>query len=542
MPRSTRSTILFVDDELENLNLFNNLLKRHHRVVTCQKGDEALRLLEKERVAVMVCDQRMPDLNGIEVLTRAREISPDTVRILVTAYPDIDVTIEAINQGRVRRYLEKPWEPSELRALIAQSVEHYELTRHNQELVSALRERNQILEEQSATLTQRNAELKRLDNVKTELLTNVSHELRTPLVSIRGYTDLMRMGRMGDITAQQQRALDVIGVNVKRLVGLIEDLLDLSRLDHGNETLEQVPLDLAAVLDELTEALRARAEEAEVNLALHSGHQPLVVTGDRQRLEQAFANLLDNALKFNHPGGEVTVRTRSTTTGHIVIEVSDTGDGIPEPHLAHIFERFHQVDSSSTRRHGGTGIGLSLARQILHDHGGDIEVSSTEGSGSVFTVSLPASSKELPPVATNNTQDRQLPPAADPMPNKTSRNKVLVVDDDRDLLEYTAALLAFEKIGCYTALDAETALHLARTAEDIGLILLDIAMPITDGLSLCRTFKNSPETSAIPIYMVSARVGAKTVRQSLQSGADGYLVKPFETEEFLSIVRRAIGS
>jgi len=539
MPRSNRPAILFVDDEQENLNLFSNLLKRHHRVVTCRRGAEALQLLEKDRIAVMVSDQRMPDLSGIEVLTRAREISPETVRILVTAYPNLDVTIEAINQGRVRRYLEKPWEPNELRALIAQSVEHYELTRHNRKLVDALRERNMTLEEQSAKLTRRNAELKRLDNVKTELITNVSHELRTPLVSIRGYADLMRMGRMGDVTEQQQRALEVIGVNVKRLVGVIEDLLDLSRLERGTVSLKHAPLDVNEVLEQLAEALRARAEEAEVHLVLQTTDQPLVVNGDRRRLEQAFANLLDNALKFNHPGGEVSVEARREPSGTMAVEVRDTGDGIPEPHLAHIFERFHQVDSSSTRRYGGTGIGLSLARQILRDHGGDIEVSSTEGTGSVFTVSLPSSQLKLPSVAAP-MESGPLPRAATPVPKTTGRNKVLVVDDDRDLLEYTTELLTSESIGSYTALDAEQALHLARTTEDIGLILLDIAMPITDGMTLCRTFKNTPETRSIPIYMVSARVGAKTVRQSLQAGADGYLVKPFETEELLSIVRRVL--
>lgn len=670
MPKtSTRSTLLFVDDAQENLNLFTNLFKRDHRVVTCLDGEEALRVLENEPVAVLVCDQRMPGLSGTEILYRAREISPDTVRILVTAYPDIDVAVEAINQGRVRRYLTKPWEPSELRALIEQSVEHHELARRNRELVDALRERNRSLEIQGVELAKRNTELKRLDNVKTELLTNVSHELRTPLVSIRGYTDLMQSGRMGEVTDRQQRALKVIDASVKRLVGLIEDLLDLSRLERGDASPEPETLDLSVVLEELTDAQQPRAIEADVRLWLHLEKRPLVVDGDRRRLEQVFGNLLDNALKFNHAGGEVSLRARSIDDSAVQVEVRDTGDGIPEPHLARIFDRFHQVDASSTRRHGGAGIGLSIAQQIVRDHGGEITVTSAEDAGSTFTVTLPQSTRERPPLAARivdhgihtlvelvlegpkelelislhltsagltvrraSTADQGMEVAAEDQPDAlvldlrdgdvpgrgllaslaahprtrdlpmvviaqeaavdlgepdlapdpaerlfegpldpkwitqevTRRldksrgdrdhatppraapdnlaRKVLVVDDDRDLLEYTAELLAFEDIGSYTALSAEDALRLSRTAEDIGLILLDIAMPVTDGFALCRAFRAAPETSSIPIYMVSARVGARTVRQSLQAGADGYLVKPFETEEFLNLVRRVLQS
>lgn len=663
--RSTRPTVLFVDDEQANLNLFKNLLKRDFRVETCKEGEAALALLSQQTVAVLVCDQRMPGLSGTEILSRAREISPATVRVLVTAYPDIDVAIEAINQGRVRRYLEKPWEPSELRAIIEQCAEIFELNRRNRELVEALRQRNQTLEEQSAELARKNTELQRLDRVKTDLLTNVSHELRTPLVSIRGYADLMRSGRMGDVTEPQLRALRVIQRSVKRLVGLIEDLLDLARLERGEGQLVRDPLDLGPVLAELTEALRARADEAGIALHLELEDSPLVVDGERRRLEQVFTNLLDNALKFNPPGGEVSVRAGPTVEGGVRVVVRDTGVGIPEAHLEHIFTRFYQVDASSTRQYGGTGIGLSLVQRITRDHGGTVEVASVEGEGSTFTVTLPPSAQDAPAVAarlvadgthrllelitdeasvlelsalhltsaglvvrrattleqalaeidsapldvllieaplepgersvawqglrgrhtgrrplaviTRRPTSEPLDPDRTPAPGErhfggpvdlervvaeltrslarssgegpspqpftpppTTERRVLIVDDDRELLDYTAELLACEDIGSYTTIGADEALRLVRSKEDIGLILLDVAMPITDGFTLCRELRSTPGGRNVPIYMVSARADPDTVRRSLSAGADGYLIKPFAMEEFLSLVRRVL--
>ncbi|MFH2008755.1 MAG: response regulator [bacterium] len=538
-----RSTLLLVDDEQENLNLFYNLFKRTYRVLLTNDGEEALHHLRQEPVAVLLCDQRMPGLVGTDVLAQARELSPDTVRVLVTAYPELDEAIKAINQGQIRRYVTKPWEPDELRALVAQEVDHYELIRQNRALVAELRTHNTELASVNAELADANRELQRLDNVRTDLLTNVSHELRTPLVSVRGYADLMLSGRMGSINDQQSRALQVIGTNVSKLVSLIEDLLDLSRMDQGAWLVTPEQLDLALVLEETVDELATRAHTAQVELRCELEQRPLIVRGDRRRLEQVFSNLLDNAIKFNHAGGQVITRARATRGRTVVVEISDTGEGMAPEHHNRIFERFYQVDASSTRRHSGTGIGLSMARELVRGHGGNIRVSSTPGQGTTFTVELPAATLKPSERLRRRTPPRAVPATPRTAPRRATGPdlKVLVVDDDRELLEYASELLAIEGIPVYTAQSGEQALALVDQVDDIGLILLDIAMPSMDGFEICRALRARPATAQTPIHVVSAHVGQTVERQCFEAGANGHLSKPFRSEEFVSLVRRVLG-
>ncbi len=232
------------------------------------------------------------------------------------------------------------------------------------------------------------AELRTLDERKTNLLSNVSHELRTPLVAIRGYAELISEGLSGSVTPRQQEQLGVVIRNIDRLLELIDHLLAFARLESGALQLRCRPLDLRAVVQDAIATVTPKAQRAQVLLTVQTDADPVMVNGDADRLQQLLANLLDNGIKFTPPGGSVSVDLHADGVA-ARLTVRDTGPGIPAAAQERIFDRFFQADAGITRRHSGTGIGLALVREIAHRHNGTVAVRSTEGEGAQFTVLLP---------------------------------------------------------------------------------------------------------------------------------------------------------
>lgn len=237
-------------------------------------------------------------------------------------------------------------------------------------------------------LHEANEELKTLDELKTNLLSNVSHELRTPLVAVMGYTDMILNGKVGPVNELQAEYLGISLRNIEKLVTLIENLLDFSRLHRGAEEMVFDTFDLTHCALGSMQIVQPLADGKQITLALDAPEAPVLVEGDKGKLGQVFTNLLSNAVKFNNPGGTVTVEIRPGD-GAVDVRVRDTGIGIPEEALDKVFTRFYQYDASSTRKYGGTGIGLAIAQDIMRLHGSRIYVASEEGKGSVFSFNLP---------------------------------------------------------------------------------------------------------------------------------------------------------
>ena len=276
----------------------------------------------------------------------------------------------------------------------AYTPEHVELMEHMAEDLALAVIRSRLfrdLQARQAELEAAYEDLQSLDSMKSDLLANVSHELRTPLVSIRGYVEMMLGGKLGPVSERQEKGLRVSLRNAGRLLGLIENLLDYSKLKDGKVKIEQEPVDLRQVLEECLDAVLPRADEHGLTIERDLyADGPLTVTGDRARLGQVFDNLLTNAIKFNRKDGVVRVEAGFGRSGWIRAAISDTGVGIADVDQHRIFDRFFQVDSSSTRRAGGTGIGLPIVREIVELHGGEVKVRSKAGQGSTFVVVLPA--------------------------------------------------------------------------------------------------------------------------------------------------------
>jgi signal transduction histidine kinase len=276
--------------------------------------------------------------------------------------------------------------------------------------IAELRSGRQALQESHATLEavrgdlglrveqlgRLNHELKKLDEMKSNLLANVSHELQTPLVSIRGYTEMILKGRLGAITEEQRKGLGLSLKNIDRLISMIDNLLTFSRMEREASDIKLSTFPLESVVDESLEILQEKIRAKKLTVGQSLEEPDAAIRADRDKILQVFINLLSNAAKFNRDGGTIEVASRRGERGYLAVQIRDTGTGIPEESLDRIFERFYQEDATGSGPRPGSGIGLAIVRNILRLHGCTIRVESTVGVGSKFSFSLPLAHAEAP--------------------------------------------------------------------------------------------------------------------------------------------------
>jgi signal transduction histidine kinase/DNA-binding response OmpR family regulator len=396
-------------------------------------------------------------------------------------------------------------------------------------MTERLKENVEQLEESNKKLAMVNEELKELDRMKSDLLANVSHELRTPLTAIKGYTDYIRDGKLGPITEKQEKGLFVVERNLERLSKSINALLDFSRMDVGRVALNIQPFGLVQLVEQIYSTLRSELEKK--GLAFSSQIDPGLphLIADREKISQVLENLIINALKFTPEGGKIVVtasRASAGTRPGAEIGVRDTGIGIPRDQLGKIFNRFHQVDGSTTRRFGGVGLGLAIVKSILDAHGSEIRVESEEGRGTAFRFVIPVLDKAEPPARVEDGAAQ--PPAED-------QGSVLVVDDDPEFVRVLGGYLREEGFAVVTAGTAAEGARLAARRPNV--ILLDLMLPDRSGLDLLRSLKEDPATRDVPVLVVSV---SNDSPRALSLGAAECLMKPVDRSGIVSRVRKLL--
>ena len=370
------------------------------------------------------------------------------------------------------------------------------------------------------------------NRVKDEFLATLSHELRTPLNAILGWTTMLRDGNVQP--KHVMRALDTIHRNATAQVQIVNDLLDISRIVRGNVQLSPRLISLGPLLTLAVESITPAAEAKGVSITTSLASVPAFVWADHDRLQQVFWNLLSNAVKFTPRGGRVEVRMQASGS-EVRIDVADTGSGINRAFLPHVFERFRQADGSSTRTHGGLGLGLSIGRHLVELHGGRMTADSAgEGQGSTFSVYLPIRAAE-----------HRL--AASVVPDRRPRSRaldldgahVLIVDDEADARELLRVMLASTGARISEAQTAAEALRI-YSEDRPDIILADVAMPGRDGYALMRAIRDlaGGEGGSVRGIAVSAYARREDRQRALKAGFNDHVAKPVQLDDLYDAIQR----
>ena len=411
--------------------------------------------------------------------------------------------------------------------------------------------------------------LAELDRAKTAFFSNVSHEFRTPLTLMLGPLEDLLAAADVRMTAEDRERLAVVHRNSLRLLKLVNSLLDFSRIEAGRVEAVFQPTDIAGLTSELASAFRSAMDRAGLQFEVQCDPVSEPIYLDRDMWEKIVLNLLSNAFKFTFKG-KVSVRLKALADS-VQLQISDTGIGVPEEEVARLFQRFHRVEGARGRTQEGTGIGLALVHELVKIHHGNISVTSEEGSGSTFTVTLPKGKGHLPEdriwaartmASSAIRADSYVEEAVRWLPEESLENLVphsdrvgslsfdsmvpeawerisageliVIADDNADMRDYLRRLLR-ERYRVHAVSNGEDAVKAARELK-ADLILTDVMMPGLDGFGVLRALRSNPETQSKPVILLSARAGEESRVEGLQAGADDYLVKPFASRELLARV------
>jgi signal transduction histidine kinase len=524
---SDPARLLVVDDE-ESLRITTAaILEQEGYVVdTAASGDEAIALMTADDYDLVLTDLHMEGGDGLTVLNRIRRHAPLTISVVLTGFASVESAIAALQEGAYD-YLVKPCDIESMKHTIRRGVEHRRLMLAEQKARSDLQQLNldleQRIEQRTAELKQLNAELAEANRAKDVFLATLSHELRTPLTPVVGWIKLLRSGTLDEKSVSQ--ALDAIERNAWLQSRLIDDLLDTSRIATGKLHFEPKPTDLNVAVKAAVDTVRTSAAARNIELTMSLWPSSLMVMGEPVRLQQIAWNLVSNAIKFTDPGGKVSVLTQMDGT-QAQLSVVDTGIGIAPEFLPHVFDRFRQADGSTSRRHGGLGLGLAIADALAKMHSGRLEAKSAGVSqGSTFTLRL-----ELAPVGHV---------AVEAVPTKVHSFEgldVLIVEDSPDTLLLLGTIFRREGAKVTTAASATEALERAVDRRP-HLIISDIGMPDVDGYQLLEQLRILPGFKDVPAIAISGYASEEDKQRALAAGYIALVPKPVDVDLLFSLIQ-----
>lgn len=518
------------------------------------QGESAVSSVVAARAAgrpysVAFVDVRMPPgIDGVETARRIREADPEVQLVLCTAYSDysLDEIARRLPESDGLLILKKPFDPVEVQQLARSLSRKWLLAAEHRALRAELEAR---VASRTGELVQAKSDLElalraaeAASRAKSEFLANMSHEIRTPLNAVLGMAELLQATPM---TPAQREFTDTIRTSSDALLGIINEILDFSRLEHGQMELEQAPFDLRRTMREAVEI--AAPPQTRHGLALRqdvSSELPELVSGDALRVRQILVNLVSNAVKFTERG-EVVVAASPSRSGGVRLSVRDTGIGIPRERQDRLFQAFSQVDASTTRRYGGTGLGLAITHRLVGLLGGSIRLSSDVGVGSEFVVELPlppASSVARPsprPAASGSPKAEPNTPALDASFSAAFPLRILLVEDNA--VNQRVASLLLRKLGyepVFSNNGAEALEALAKQSFDV--VLLDVQMPVMDGLECARRLRADYADTVRPWIVAMTANALEGDREiCLSAGMDDYTSKPVRTPVIAEALRRA---
>jgi two-component system, sensor histidine kinase and response regulator len=514
---SMKATILLVDDEPAIIQaLASELRLQSHNVFTASSGKDGLEIINNNNIDILITDLRMPGMDGLELLSQTAALNVEIQAIVLTGYGDMQNAVEALNRG-ASGYMLKPPDLKELsihiEGCLKKSALNRELRQKNQELVDEIEKRR--LAEISMKQSKEAAET--ANRAKSAFLANMSHEIRTPMTAIIGLSDL---AIKAELSPKVRDYLNKIKSSSYSLLSLINDILDVSKIEAGRLHLDSAPFNLEEIFERLADVFKKQVSDKGLELVQSlPDNSACHLIGDAVRLEQVLINLLGNAVKFTKEGEiviKVSIVEESADHLNLAFAVSDTGIGMEADRIPKLFSAFVQADDSTTRKYGGTGLGLTICKHIVEMMGGKFQVESTPGKGSVFTFTT----------VFKRSKGRRKPRLG--LPKDLHSMKVLVCDDNkvaRETLRDDLETLSFQPTLVESGVRALEVLEQAKKAgEPFPLVLMDWRMPEMDGIETAGIILQ--EEDCPRIIMLTAFGRDEVSKKAMEAGVHAFLSKP----------------
>jgi signal transduction histidine kinase len=534
-------TVLVVDDDIGLQGTLCDVLHLTGIDATgVGSASEATEWVDEHNPDLVVMDQRLPDSSGLQLAALLKARTPLLPIVLLTGYVSTDTAIAAV--GLVDDYLTKPVPPNELVKVVQTRLEQHRLMVANQELLAQLQETNSSLErtvhERTRDVMSARDEALEGSRLKSQFLANMSHEIRTPMAGVIGAADLLATT---DLTAEQRGYADIILRSGQALLAIITDILDFSKIEAGRVDVAASAFELLEPFAGVVGMLVSQASAKGLRLRLEAEPDlPLTVVGDIDRLRQVITNLVGNAVKFTLSGQVlVSVSALPSSTGAVTIRcnVVDTGIGIADQDVPRLFTDFTQLDTSDTRRFGGTGLGLVISDRLVRLMGGEIGCMPNPDRGSTFWFTMPfelsnGSAPGQSPLSVANT------PPAERDANAPDGPLILIVEDNDVnalILTRMLTLLGYRS----NAVTSGAAALVAVDHDPYAMVLMDCQMPVMDGFTTTRNLRaRADDASRIPIVAITATATTEDQDRCLDAGMDDYLPKPIIMERLAAILQR----
>ena len=387
-----RYNILYVDDEHNNIIVFKNAFFRDYNIFTALSGEEGLEIIGNNEIHLVITDQKMAGMSGVEFLENVVESHPETIRIILTAHSDIDFIMRAINTCGIYQYILKPWDTRELKIIIDNALESYELKRNNEKLIRDLKEANDRLEEKvkkrTAALDEKNEILKKTNEIKDKLFTIISHDLRVPMASLKVLMEVLVHAQDNISITDFKKYSGKVQTYIQNVMDLLDNLLNWSLSQLGNKKAQISELVLLPVIEKNIRLIQVAATQKNIDIRIVDVDEDFMVKGDEHMLNLIFRNLLSNAVKFTPEKGQVNL-TVEKADRLARIGIADTGVGMSDEQLKKLFEPGYFNTKPGTAHEKGTGIGLKLCKEFIEKQQGQLEVQTKVNEGSVFYFTLP---------------------------------------------------------------------------------------------------------------------------------------------------------
>lgn len=384
--------LLIIDDEVDITKALVRQFRRKYNVFASTDATDALKIMESKKIQVVLSDQRMPGMTGVDFFTQIKDKYPDALKLILTGYSDIEAVIGAINEGQVFRYVKKPWNPDELETIIREAFEKYELITNNRKLMASLQEANQNLEAKvlarTLELEKVNASLSELNLEKNKYIGMVAHDLRNPIGVAGSFSEIL-IDDFDTIPKETQlEYLGYINSSCDFSLNLIHDFLDVSKIESGVFDLNLTELEYLSFIKKSIVHEKILAKNKSQEIIISTDLNSIVTKLDSNKIQQVLNNLLSNAIKYSFPNTKIVIDI-SDNGDEVVTKIIDQGQGIPAEELQKLFTPFQTTSVKATANEKSTGLGLAIVKKIIESHHGMVTVESEVGKGSVFAFKIP---------------------------------------------------------------------------------------------------------------------------------------------------------